>query len=121
MSYSARTNADNVFGSENITKWADLNGVAYPPHIESRVTWAIGQADARIDAVMRNTHYRVPVVDADGNTPSEIEHLSATLAGVLLHDARSMAEDDSMAPYRAEVERTFALITAGRLDINAVY
>lgn len=121
MPYCTRDDIENVFGRENVIKWADLDGAEDAAHVSTRVTWAITKADEEIDDRLRGTHYRVPLANSSGNTPEDVKDLSASLAGIRLHDSRGIEDDQAMTDIRAWVSNFFAEILGGKRKLDAVY
>jgi phage gp36-like protein len=126
MAYSAAADLYQVFGTTNVETWADLDnddtGVA------ARITEAITVADAKIDAILRGCHLRIPVVTEGGATPVLITDLSAKLAGIWLYEARGSKDFNpkTQRPYhryafmKAEARRTLEEIRGGHLRLDAV-
>jgi phage gp36-like protein len=120
MAYSARADLDTVFGSDNIDEWADLNNNDDAGEITAAVTNAIAVADAYINGRLRGTHYTLDLADASGSTPALVTRLSATLAGITVHDWRGIEDGDNLESHRGWVEKMLAEITAGTLRLDAV-
>ena len=99
MAYATRTNAESVFGVENIEDWANLDREdpdlgATQTKITNRITQIGSWVDAEIDDHAIQSGYVIPLVDSAGNTPATIEHLSAVLLGVWLYEAAGTRDID---------------------------
>ena len=97
MGYSARTNIEDVFGIENVKKWADLDGDADAAKIAARIASGIAVVDEEINDVLRGGPYAVPLTAPGGgvlNSPSVI-NMSAVLAGVWLYESRGVDDYDA--------------------------
>ncbi len=93
--YCTRSNIEAVFGVTNISNWADLDNDQDADNITARITRAIVVVGAEIDDIFRVTGYRIPIADSDGDTPTTIENLAATKAGLWLYEARGVNDMDN--------------------------
>lgn len=92
MPYSVLADLEKQYGSQNISKWADLNGNKSGGEIAARVAWAIEQADAYIDDHLRYGPYAIPF---DDPPPTRIKFMSARMAGVMLYESRGVTDFDA--------------------------
>lgn len=123
MANSTRADVEQVFGVENVKKWADLDNDQDPTKISTRIASMITDADAEIESRLRGSVVKLPFA-----TPVDrlVVKLSATLAGVLLYEARGVQDFDEVtgAPqhrltwHRSQVQRTIRDLRAGRLRIT---
>ena len=93
MAYSARSDVEDVFGVDNVAKWADLDADADATKIANRITRAIAAGDAKIDQRFRSSQYAVPLVPGTSGDVV-VTDWSARLAGVWLYESRGTNEMD---------------------------
>ncbi len=86
--YCTRSNVEDIYGVTNVTAWANINADNNATTIANRITRAILVSSETIDDVMRVSAfaYAIPLVDKDGDTPTTIEELAATLSGIWLYE-----------------------------------
>jgi phage gp36-like protein len=127
MSYSTRTNIEDIFGVDNVATWGDMDNDQDATKITNRIARGIAVADAMIDAVLDNTDYTVPLTAQPGKSLALITDIAATLAGCWLYEARGLDDrDDEGRPYnrysanRKRAESMLQRIAEGGLMINAV-
>lgn len=109
MSYAVRADLDQIFGTNNVETWADLDNDESAVKIAARVTAAIVVADEYIDSFMRDGPYVIPLVDSADATPTLIRDASAKIAGVRLYEARGV-EDATDGEHRLMHHKKEALI-----------
>lgn len=122
MGYSVRADSDNIFGSDNINKWADLNNREIKKEIENRLTWAIAEAKTQIDSRLLGCAYTVPFELVNSVYDPVIVTLSARLVGVILYDSRHLVDIDrfdEVQYHRQIVDRQYVEIHAGRIKLLA--
>jgi len=81
MAYGTWAGMQGVFGSSRISQLADFDETGSSATIAANVSTALDYADDRIDAAMRQTHHRIPLVTAAGATPGLIASIANRLAG----------------------------------------
>lgn len=113
-SYTNRSTLELIFGVQNITRWADLDGDADSAKIADRTAYCCQLASAEIEDVLRERRYRFPL------TPSAtLTDLVAKMAGLHLHDSRGVidneTETDTVSKIRKEVETKLRQIRAGEI------
>ncbi len=125
MAYSTETDLNNQYGSNNIQKWADLDGDADAGKISTRIAAAIGFADDEIDSQMRGGPYPLPLVNDAATTPLLITDISAKLAGVWLYESRGVQDvtPEGSPVHRLHWQRKRAYdvmreLLAGRLKLD---
>ena len=94
MPYAARTDLDDVFGSVNINKWADLENQQDSALITARVNRALLYADAVIDDTLRGGLYALPIETKAAATPTLIVDIASKLAAVWLYELRGNTDFD---------------------------
>ena len=119
MAYSTLSDLQLVYGSNNVSKWADANNNASAGEITARVAWAIAKADSYIDDKLRRKWHELPF----SPVPTTIKELSAQLAGVILYRSpRGLVDgDDSnavMQDFRDECETMLVNILAGVVKLD---
>ena len=127
MAYGTTAGLDAVFGGVTVTSWADVDNDGSALKIAARKAAAIAFADAEIDALLQDTHYRKPFVTSSAATPTVIAHLANIRAGIWLKAARGQdsydekgAPEDSLTAHRNEYNATIAHIRAGELRLDAL-
>lgn len=106
MPYASRTDLDDVFGSVNINKWADLENQQDSALITARVDRALVYADAVIDDTLRGGLYDLPVVDKSAATPTLIIDVATKVAAVWLYELRGSTDFD---PKTGEITHKLAI------------
>jgi len=91
MSYCTRTDIDAIFGTSNVSTWADLENKQSPQLILARVTEAIATAQDAIDNSLRGGPYTIPFT----TIPAAIKNVCAALAGLWLYESRGVVETNS--------------------------
>lgn len=117
MTYSTREDSNQIFGKQNIDRWADMQNLEKDQEITARITWAITEAYNQINARLSGCRYAVPFVTT---IDPIIVTLSARLVGVLLYDLRKLVDSpefDEMGWHRVIVERTYKQIHGGQLSL----
>jgi len=127
MAYATTAGIDQEFGGTTVTQWADVDNDGSSVKIAARKASAIAFADAEIDALLQDTHYRKPFVTSAAATPTVIAHLANIRAGIWLKAARGQdsydekgAPQDSLTAHRNEYYETIAHIRAGELRLDAL-
>ena len=117
MPYSTRLDTENIYGSDNVRKWADLNNLNDRDEITDRVAWAIQEAYDDLNGRLKNCKYTVPF--AEPYDPI-IVHLSARQVGVILYDSRMLVDSpvfDELQFHRKLVEESFVKIHGGQISL----
>lgn len=120
MAYASIDGMVAIYGSGNIDEWADLNNNRNGSEMTAAKQAAIAKADAHIDAVLRRTHYHLPLADASGTVPTEVQHAANMLAGIFLHDWRGQAEGDKLETQRTFVNEFLNGILTGQIRLNCL-
>jgi hypothetical protein len=122
--YCADSDLNIVWGVNNVTEMADLDGDADATKISNRKTWCREAAYEEINNYLRDTHYTLPLADAAGAVPDAVKHLEAMMAGIKLGEARYMLQEDAMpATYKRLVEQAAATIEGirtGTIVLDAI-
>ncbi len=121
--YCARADIEQIFGTSNVEKWADLDDDADATKITARITAMIAEASEDIDDQLRGGRYELPFPSGT----MTITTLAARLAGVLLYEARGVRdfESETGTPYhrlqwhRNRVEQVIKEIQSGQRILNA--
>lgn len=117
MTYSTRADSNQIFGKQNIDRWADLQNLEKDEEITSRINWAITEAYNQINARLSGCRYSVPFA---ATVDPVIVTLSARLVGMLLYDLRRLVDSpdfDEMGWHRVLVEKTYKQIHGGQLTL----
>lgn len=118
---TTRTDLDNLFGSVNIDKWADLNNNESSPEIAARVAWAVALAAAQVEAKFRISTYAYSEVASD----LLVINAEAIKAGLLLYANRGVSDEEGAQEnpmwryYRREYDQFFKELYAGQLALEA--
>ncbi len=119
MADPVRADIDDIFGANNVTKWADLDNDADAAKITARVARAITIAVAWFNGKMRHGPFTVPMLTTD---PIVVD-VQARYAGVWLQSSRRANDSEEETNYRETqrelCENTIREILAGRLHIDA--
>lgn len=93
--YCEREDIEDLFGVENVVKWADLDNDADESKIEARIDKAISFSAAAIDSRLRGGLYVIPLEAIEGGEyPPELVNVAAMMAGVWLYEARGVVDFD---------------------------
>lgn len=91
MAYCTQSDIEDVFGSTNVAKWADLNNNEESSEITARIARAITFATAAVDGVLRGGVVTVPIT---GTPDPLIVDACAKIAGAWLYNSRGMQDID---------------------------
>lgn len=121
MPYATQTNLENLFGTEQVARWSQLDQ-SLTTTDATRVAAAIAYADAQIDTALAGGPYTVPL--ALGTTGNIIVSTwSATLAAEWLAGNRGAREDEEGIPYVTEkadeVRAQIARVKGGAIRLDA--
>lgn len=121
VTYSQDTDIVTIFGQANWNTWSDLDNTQSSTKMAATSDLARVRAYREINARMRPTHYRIPLVAPDGSAPVEIKNLEATLAGLFLQSPRGQEDDGpEMAFWRTYCKEMFNDILSGALRLDAI-
>lgn len=124
MDYCTRSDIEDLFGTDNLALWADLDGDRDATKIAARIAKAITYAQADLDSRLLGGPYVVPITTSH----PVITELTATLAGAWLYSARGQLDagsrdgTDRLTARRTEAGHTIKAILSGqrRLDLPRV-
>lgn len=124
MPRATRSDLELAFGKHNVEKWADVNNNRLVTEIDARVTWAIEEASAELDA--RLGHSVIQLADLTGPPwPRLVVRLEAYLAALLLYESRGISDaEEGEHQLRWVDQRVKKLISAVhlgqvKLDVDA--
>ena len=86
--YCTRTQIEQTFGVKNVGVWSDLDNDQNAQTQATSITRAILVAGEIIDSHLSKTTYNFPLENLAGDTPTLIEEVAATLAGIWLYESR---------------------------------
>ena len=120
MSYASRSDLELVYGKSNIEKWADIDNDGDPVAIDARITWALEEADDRVDNRMLEGPYVIPF----NPVPRSVVNIAARLAGYYLYESRGMTDPDDTAknqvkPLRGYAEQQLDDMLSNRIRLDA--
>ncbi len=85
MAYATADDVYMIYGRTNVDRWADLDNTGNTSDIGSRISHALSVAQSEVDSILAGSPIVVPII---GTVPTLIQDVTATLAGVLLYEAR---------------------------------
>lgn len=122
MAYCVTADINNVFGSVNVNRWADIDNDGNATTISDRIDWAITLAEDFINSAMYGHKYDFPITSE--TVPALITHITAIKAGLLLHDSRGVEDSGGKAPplsvQRIEMESTIKNIKRGLIKLHSL-
>lgn len=106
-----------VHGSRNVEVWADLDNSRNKADIDERVDWAIELATEYMNGRLVFGRYEVPF--EEDHVPKMIQHMTALLTGVLLHDGKKLLAEsrDQVSTKRKEFNRLLKQLLTGQLKL----
>ena len=114
--YATRKDLELVFGSDNIMRWADLEGDRDTESIAMRIEYAIATASAELEDVLRGRRYKFPLT-----VSPTIRDLVVRMAALRLYDARGIIDGDPAADklsvIRLSVDKTLGRIRRGEINL----
>lgn len=119
--YALRADVEDVFGVENLKKWADLDGDADVGKIDARIVVALTKADEEVNGRLDGGPYEIPFTTEpyDGRLTS----IAALWAGVWLYSNRGMTdnegEEDSVGIQRREFERKCRAVKGSTFSLGS--
>lgn len=117
--YISQSDIEQVFGSEQVAKWADLDNDGTAD--SGVVTAAINYAEGYIEDRMRNGPYSVPLSVSDKSS-YPFKHVVAEIAGWRLFSARQYDETpDWITDHRQHAEDMINGWFSGQIRLNADY
>lgn len=93
FSYCVRKDLENIYGANNITKWADIDNDGVSTKIDARINWALVLSYDYLNNKLSGGPYTIPLT---GRYPTII-NAQAQLASVQLYESRGLTnytEDD---------------------------
>ena len=119
----SRRDLEEVFGSDNIVKWADVSSDGDQDKIMARIGWACSTATAYVYGRLRSGPYAIPFATPD---PIVVD-ATARIAAAILYDARGAqavdattgAPENLLSPHRKRAELTLSKLIAGALVLSA--
>lgn len=121
--YAEQSDVENIYGTTNVAKWADMENTRDEDYIAGRITWAIGLASAHIDSMLLGGPYTVPF----SVVPALIKDGCARLAGVYLYDGRGIVDVDAngnpvhpLATHRDMVDKLLFNVKAAKQRLPGV-
>lgn len=117
MADADRKSIENIFGEQNVLKWADLDNNRNTQVIQSRIEDTLADALEYLYSRLR-MRYTVPF----SNPPRTIKFLNALDAGVRLYDGRLIIANDPPAQdqvgkHRKQYKRILREILSGQLHL----
>lgn len=114
-----RSDLNNVFGSDNVSAWADLNNNGTNAEILARIEWAAGLALADVRSRIATLSYKWDEVSAD----AQVVHAQVLKAGLLLYGNRAVSDEENrpnpMRVHAREYENFFKDLSVGKVALTA--
>lgn len=119
MSYITQADIEMRFGADNVRAWSDLEGSGQA-HAE-RIAQAIAAAKADIETRLRGRGYLLPLRNAAGETPTEVQDWAVNLAALWLYELRGRDGQGGkeFADLRRRVDRELDEVVAGIRRLSA--
>ena len=119
--YCTRTDIENLYGTANVSKWADRENNQDTGQITARITLAIGIVSSFIDAYLRDI-YDTPFA----TTPDVVKNIAVLLAGVELYEGRGVEDFNpetnlpfhKLAWHRSRAMRDLQYLKSGVLKLD---
>ena len=116
---STRSDIENVFGTDNVKRWADADNTGDTAVEDGRIDWANEMAEQEFLGRIAEGPYNLEEVRT--TKPRMIIMLCASLAGVHLYDTRRVVDSESnterVAKQRKNVDKWIQEIMAGKLKL----
>ena len=106
--YCTRSDINDIFGTTNVTTWADLDNDSDGDVITARVARSIAWATTEINDRLRGGPYEIPLPSTVAAT---ITDLCATLAGVWLYRSRGVDDESEIDKYKWHWDRAEKTLT----------
>ncbi len=90
--YCTRQNVEDIYGPDNVIKWADLDNDRDSNKIEDRIVCIIDKATEEIECRLRDGPYKIPFIAPFDKVITDI---CARLTGVMLYELRGIQDSDS--------------------------
>lgn len=121
--YISRSDIEDRFGTDNVSKWADMNNDNDTTEIADRITDAISFAEAFVEGRLRGTRYQIPLSISSGS--DLIKDIVRAYAAEWLFSNRIHKDDEDNAKrnwIRGHVQRADQLlnmIAGGSIRLDA--
>ena len=90
FSYAVRSDLENIYGTKNVARWADIENTGVATTIDARINWALVLSYDFVNNKLFGGPYNVPL---QGNYPM-IVTTQAQLACVYLYESRGLTNVD---------------------------
>jgi len=122
-SLCTRRHVEDIFGADNVAKWADVFNDGDQDKIASRIDWACKLATAKVYGRLRGGPYTLPFDSPD----ALVVDAAARLAAVALYESRGAQDVDPetgapqnlLTTHRRQAEVTLGKIMSGQLQLDA--
>lgn len=120
--YCARADIEDLFGTTNVARWADLENQGNAAHITTRIDRARVVATARINDRLRGGKYVLPITSA--GAAATLVNLGAALAGDWLYSTRAVDDEEegigkAVKRIADRAEKTLDEIRSDRIQLDA--
>ena len=121
MSYIARADIDNIFGTANVTAWSQLDATIQDTADSARIATAIAWAEEDVENRLRDGRYAIPLAGTSGTLPKCVVEWCAVKAGVWLYRSRGMTttandgDADRYAGMEKYANEQIDLVIAGKV------
>lgn len=123
--YGSQTDMENVFGTQNIAQYSDINNTQGGGADETRIQAASDYADSQIDAYFTDGPFNVPLAFTSTSATVMTKNWYAVIAGVWMYSnrgTRDVKADDVGAKYAkmlTGVYRQMGLCKSGAIRLAA--
>ena len=110
-----RDDINNVFGSDNVTTWGDINNDGNASDITARIDWAIALAEEYFNDRLEDGPYN----DIDPTVSNQYKYNLAKKAGLYLYESRGYEDQgNAWAAAKKEVDDYIDRINLGMSSMS---
>ncbi len=120
--YAERGDIEQIFGRDNVRKWADMDNLGDEATIATRICWALAESYVDINSRLRGGPYSLPFV---APLDYQIISMSARDAGVKLYEGRGITDfsengrpQHQLSAHRDQVAKWLQQLLAGTRHLN---
>lgn len=122
--YASKADLRNVFGTENVRKWSNLDGTTTSDD-DARIAAAITAAESDLHDRLRDAAYALPLAFLDSDSSARVTYWIAVKAGLALFRPRQIAstgdkkEGSSLNALEARIDKEINELLSGVRRLNA--
>lgn len=118
MAEATRKDIEQIFGRENVSRWADLDNDKDQDKIQERIENSLADS---LDYIYGRIKGRYGDAIPFTNTPRIIKYMNALYAGMMLYDSRLIVSEnqarDQVSRHRKDFRRLIREILSGQLRL----